>query len=160
MMAEKKKISKKDSDKYKTDYETIFAQFQRLQADFDNYRKRAEKEKTEICTHAKEDIIIQLLYVIDNLERCEKSAIAGDDFETLKTGVELTLKQLKDTLKKEGLEEISSTGKKFDPEKHEALLTTESDEHEDDTIAEEIQKGYIFKDKVIRPSKVKVVKNS
>ncbi len=160
LMADKGKISKKELDELKGRYDAQLDQLQRLQADFDNYRKRTEKERPEIGNHAKEDIVLPILEVIDNLERCEKSASETDDFDALKSGVELTLKLLRDALKKEGLEEISCAGEKFDPEKHEAMLTTASEEHEDDHIAEELQKGYIFKSKVIRPSKVKVVKNS
>lgn len=145
---------------HKEQYQQAFSQLQRLQADFDNYRKRVSKEKLDISNHAKGQMIMPVLEVIDNLERAVKSAETCDDVNALKKGVELTLKQLKDALLKEGLTEIVSLGEKFDPEKHEALLTTESKDHEDDTVFEELQKGYIFKEKVIRPTKVKVVKNS
>lgn len=145
---------------HKEQYNQAFSQLQRLQADFDNYRKRVSKEKLELGNHAKGQMIMPVLEVIDNLERTIASAEICDDVVALKKGVELTLKQLKDALAKEGLTEIVSLGEKFDPEKHEALLTTESDDHEDDTVFEELQKGYIFKEKVIRPTKVKVVKNN
>ena len=160
LMTDKSKMSKKEFGELKDRYDAQLDQLKRLQADFDNYRKRVEKERIEIGNHAKEDVVLPILEVIDNLERCEKSAEETDDFEALKTGVGLTLKHLKGVLMKEGLEAISCEGERFDPEKHEAMLTTESEEHEDETIAEELQKGYMFNSKVIRPSKVKVVKNS
>lgn len=145
---------------YKEKYNLAFSQFQRLQADFDNYRKRVSKEKLDIGNHAKEQILMPVLEAIDNLERAVESSKTNDDIVVFKEGIELTLKQLKDTLAKEGLSEIVSVGEKFDPAKHEALITTESSEHEDDMVFSELQKGYLFKDKVIRPTKVKVVKNS
>ncbi|MBW6462214.1 MAG: nucleotide exchange factor GrpE [DPANN group archaeon] len=148
-----------DVDEYKDKYILAFSQLQRLQADFDNYRKRVQKEKLEIGNQTKGQMILPILEVIDNLERAIKSANKCEDAAALKKGVELTLKQLKDTLAKEGLSEIVCVGEKFNPEKHEALLTTKSDEHEDNIIFEELQKGYIFNEKVIRPTKVKVVKN-
>lgn len=135
-------------------------QMQRLHADFDNYRKRMERDKADAGNYAKEELIVPLLEVIDNLERAVKAADESDDLDSLKAGVELTLKQLKEVLSKEGLCDIVAEGGKFDPEKHEAIVTCKSDEHDDDVVAEEIQKGYLFKDKVIRPSKVKVVKNN
>ena len=132
-----------------------FKKLQRLQADFVNYRKRMEKEKDQIDFKAREDIILNLLPVIDNFERALES---DSDESSLREGVEMIYKQLKNVLKQEGVETISSEGEEFDHNYHEAMMQIEDSEHESGTVVEEIEKGYILDEQVIRPAKVKVVK--
>ncbi len=131
----------------------------RLQADFDNFRRRTEKEKLEIGDHAKESLVKELLEPIDNLERALQSAENGEDFESLRTGVELTLKMLKKTLEKQGLSEIDAEGCCFNPNLHEAVMAESCEGKENDSISCVFEKGYMFNGRVIRPSRVKVVKN-
>ncbi|MBN2395830.1 MAG: nucleotide exchange factor GrpE [Candidatus Atribacteria bacterium] len=133
----------------------------RMQADFENYKKRESKKKQEYIEYANKDLICQLLYVIDNLERAssytdeQKQDIHS---ETIKEGIQNTLKDFRKILEKEGLKPIQSVGEKFDPYCHEAVMQVESDQYPEDTVAEEITKGYYLKSKVIRPSIVKVSK--
>ncbi|MEA3229783.1 MAG: nucleotide exchange factor GrpE, partial [archaeon] len=140
----KKSSNKKELEKLEKPADEYFERLQRLQADFDNYRKRVEKERLETGNYAKEQLVTKLLEVMDNIERTLKAADESDNFEALRTGIELTYRHLKNILEKEGLEEIETEGHRFDPEKHEALMTAESDEHEDNHVAEVLQKGYRF----------------
>ncbi|NLV89297.1 MAG: nucleotide exchange factor GrpE [Tissierellia bacterium] len=128
----------------------------RLQADFINYRKRAEKEKLSSINFAIEPFVSSLLPIIDNFERAlDAEANKEDNFYK---GVEMIYGQLIKALKDNGVEEIDALGKDFDPNFHHAVFMEENDEYESGKIVEVLQKGYIFKDKVIRPSMVKVAK--
>lgn len=138
----------KKSGKTKELTETL----QRVQAEFENYKKRVDKEKQEFCDYAKEDLIRKLLPLIDNFELALKHKKSDKEFHK---GVELIYAQLITILENEGLKPIKALNEKFDPYKHEALLAEKSSK-EENTILEELQKGYLLKDKVIRPSKVKV----
>lgn len=128
----------------------------RLQAEFDNYRKRTQKEKTEIIKYASEQLIAELLPVLDNFERAASSAQTNPDFNAFSQGVEMIFRQMQSVLNKEGLKAIEAIGQAFDPNLHDAVLRVESDEHPENTVVEELQKGYYLKEKVLRPSMVKV----
>lgn len=128
----------------------------RLQAEFDNYRKRTQKEKTEIIKYASERLVAELLPVLDNFERAASSAQLNPDFSAFSQGVDMIFRQLQTALNKEGLKAIEAMGQPFDPNLHDAVLRVESDEHPENTVVEELQKGYYLKEKVLRPSMVKV----
>ncbi|NOR85130.1 nucleotide exchange factor GrpE [archaeon] len=132
----------------------------RLQAEFDNYRKRTEKEKIDSITYANEKIIISLLDILDNFERAMDEMKKTEETEKLKTGVELIFKQLYQLLKTQGVQKIEAIEQQFDPKKHEALMQIVSDKHKEDTVIQVMQKGYMIKEKVIRPTKVAVSKKS
>ncbi len=134
--------------------EERLSQIKYLQADFDNYRKSLEKQKAQLESSAGEGLAKDLLPLIDDLEAAERSA-GGDARE----GYALVLRKLLGILSKSGLRPIEAVGRKFDPHYHEAVLAEESGEAEG-TILGELQKGYMFRSKVIRHSKVKVAKNS
>lgn len=138
-------------------YEDIFTQFQRLQADFSNYKKRVEKEKSEIYLYANEKIALDLLNIIDNLERAIQSQSDTDQDNCLLEGINLVYKQLVDTLVKHGVEEIETLGKSFDVNLHYAVMQEETD-GEANTVIDVLQKGYKMKDRVLRPAMVKVSK--
>lgn len=121
-----------------------------LQADFDNYRKKFEKEKEHIINLANENLIKELLTVLDEFELSLKET----KDEKIKTGLDLIYKNLLKVLEKNGLKKIEALGKAFDHNYHEALIKEKSDK--EGIVLEEIQKGYILKSKVIRPSKVKI----
>ena len=133
--------------------EKYLNKLKRLKADFVNYRNRAKKEKSQIESKTKMEIINSLLPVIDNFERALKSV--DEDSEFL-SGVKMIHKQLVDELKKEGLEIIETEGEEFDPAYHEAVMQVESEEYDSGFIVEEIQSGYIMNGKVVRPAMVKV----
>ncbi|WP_407307192.1 nucleotide exchange factor GrpE [Desulfosporosinus sp. SB140] len=133
-----------------------YDQLLRLQADFDNFRKRTLKEKTELIKYASEHLVSEMLPVLDNFERAVSSAQNNPDFSAFSQGVEMILRQLQTALSKEGLKAMEAVGQPFDPNLHEAVLRVESDEHEENTVVEELQKGYYLKEKVLRPCMVKV----
>ena len=140
--------------------ETYENTLKRLQAEFENYRKRTEKEKQESLAYANEKIIVSLLDILDNFERAMDEMKKTEETEKLKTGVELIFKQLYNLLKTQGVEKIEAIEQQFDPKKHEALMQIVSDKHKEDTVIQVMQKGYMIKDKVIRPTKVAVSKKS
>lgn len=130
----------------------------RLQADFDNYRKRSEKAKTEFIKFSNEGIMLKLLSLFDDLERAKKAVEESSDLKTLASGIDLIYKNFRGFLKQEGVKEIKSVGEILDPNKHHAVMQVDSQKHKDNQIIEEMQKGYMFNDKVIRPAMVKVAK--
>ena len=121
-------------------------------ADFQNYKKRVEKEKKDLYSYANEKIMSELLAVIDNFER----ALEQDAGEGFKEGMEMIFKQLGDVLKTSGLEEIPALGEDFDPNVHNAVMAEETEEYESGKVSGVMQKGYTLNGKVIRPSMVKV----
>ncbi|MBD3259166.1 nucleotide exchange factor GrpE [Candidatus Woesearchaeota archaeon] len=127
----------------------------RVQADFENYKKRMEKEKQDFIKEANADLLKRLLNIIDNFELALKSEQNHEDFVK---GVELIYAQLKELMTAEGVKEIETEGKQFDPYVHEAMITGNDDTKKDGEILEELQKGYTLKDTVLRHSKVKVNK--
>ena len=128
-------------------------------AEFENIKKRMQKEKEDFKKYASEKLIIKLLEAVDNLERGITSSKQSQDFESLVKGVEMTLGQMHRILKDEGVEVVESLGKEFNPYEHHAMMQEESSEHKDNEVIMELQKGYRMKDKVIRPALVKVAKN-
>ena len=124
----------------------------RLMADFQNYKKRVEKEKRDLYSYANEKIMNDLLTVMDNFER----ALEHDADENFKEGIEMIFKQLSDVLEKDGLAEIPALGEEFDPNVHSAVMTEETEEYESGKVSGVMQKGYTLNGKVIRPSMVKV----
>lgn len=130
---------------------------QRVQADFDNYRRRNANAVQESYKNGMFDAIEKLLPVLDNLERAISVASASKDFEALVSGVGMVIKQFNDILAKMGVEEIEALGKPFDPNLHDAIMTAErQQDQEPNVVVEVLQKGYKVKDKVLRHSLVKV----
>ena len=130
---------------------------QRLQADFDNFRKQNDKQKQDLIRYANEGLIVKFIDVYEDMERALENST---NEEEIREGLELIYSKMKNTLEKEGVEEIPAVGEKFDPFKHEALLTVDSPEHENNEIVDELMKGYTLKDKVIKYSKVRVCKKA
>lgn len=137
--------------------------FMRKCADFDNYKKRVEKEKASLLEFANESFAKELLNFPDNLERALHHSREGTDndaqTEALRSGVELTLKGIHDVFKKFGIEPIPALGKIFDHSRHETLGFEETSESEDGTVVKEVQKGYMFRERLLRPSLVIVARN-
>jgi molecular chaperone GrpE len=126
---------------------------QRLQAEFENYRKRVQRDTEHLKSRASVEVIEDILPVMDNFERALKAA-AEHDQKVLGEGVEMVYRQLRDALNKRGLCEIEAHGKPFDPNLHEAVMCRPSPEHEEGTVVEVLERGYQFQDKVVRPSRV------
>jgi molecular chaperone GrpE len=130
----------------------------RVAADFENYKKRAGKEKEEWVKFANEDLLKAILPFIDNLERAVNHAEKVKDTGVMIEGVRLTLQQLLQILNKFGVSPIESIGKPFDPTFHEAMLMVETDQREPNQVVEEFQRGYLFNDRLLRPATVSVSK--
>lgn len=128
----------------------------RVQADFDNFRRRTQKEKEELAQYATSKLLGELLPVLDNFERALATAPETPESEAFAKGVNMIFRQLDGVLKAEGLTAMETVGQPFNPEYHQAIMQVESEEHEEGIVTEEVQKGYLLKDKVLRPAMVKV----
>jgi molecular chaperone GrpE len=133
-----------------------YDRFIRQTAELENFKKRSAREKDEVARFANEALIKDLLPVMDNLERAVTHAQGGGNGKPLVEGVEMVLKGLSDVLSKHGVEPISALGQPFDPQKHEAMVQVQSETHEPNTVIEEHHKGYLFKDRLLRPALVTV----
>jgi molecular chaperone GrpE len=132
----------------------------RVSAEFENYKKRTAREQTEFKKYANEALIKDLLQVVDNLERAIASASSGSkDVSTFLEGVEMTLQEILKILKKYHVGPIEAVGNPFDPSYHQAVMQTESSEYPANTIIEELQKGYLIYDRLLRPAMVVVSKS-
>ncbi len=145
--------AKDDDGESKSSEEDGDTRYLRLMADFQNYKKRVEKEKTDLYSYANEKLISEMLEVIDNFERALQQEGGGDGF---KEGMEMIFKQFSGVLEKAGLAEIPALGEEFDPNFHNAVMKEETEEYESGKVSGVMQKGYTLNGKVIRPSMVKV----
>ncbi len=130
----------------------------RLAAEFENYKKRAQRDQSDSVRYANESLLKNLLPTIDNLERAIKSGKDAGTTGPLLEGVELTHKQILETVGKLGVRQVSSAGEIFDPSIHQAVAQVESDTAEANTVVEEFQKGYFLHDRILRPAMVTVAK--
>lgn len=133
--------------------EELNTRYLRLAADFQNYKRRVEKEKGDIYAYANEKIVVELLDVIDNFERALEHSNENESFSE---GMNMIFKQFKGVLEKSGVEEMNALGEDFDPNFHHAVLTENSVEYESGKVTQVLQKGYLLNKKVIRPAMVKV----
>src|SRR6267154_5173102 len=143
----------------RSEKQALYEQLLRRQAEFDNFRKRLERDKLESQDRAKADTLKQLLPILDNFERALKHATVRDDEGNdggLRTGVELIYKQLVDLIQIQRLEPIKAVGQPFDPHLHEAVTTTPTNEVTENTVLEELQRGYLYNGKLVRPATVRV----
>ena len=136
---------------------TLLDQLLRRQAEFENYRRRVDRERAETYARSRAEVVLELLPVIDNFERALASLEhSGNDAKSLHEGIELIHRQLNDALAKFGLQPVESVGQAFDPNVHEAVSAEPSEEHEENTVIAEFQRGYRLGEKLLRPAKVKV----
>ncbi len=148
--------SEVDNDGYKEKYEQLNNQYVRLAADFDNFRKRQAQERENLLKYGAEETLRKLIEVLDNFDRAQKAIENIEDCGQVKDSFNLVCNQMKDTLKKVGLETIETEGKEFNPNFHEAVMQTPTSEYEEGTIITELQKGYKIGDKVLRAALVNV----
>ena len=125
-------------------------------AEFENFRKRTDKEKSQMYDMGAKNVIEKILPVIDNFERGLESVPEGSD-KAFVDGMQMIYKQLSGELEKLGVKPIEAVGQPFDPNFHNAVMQTESEEYESGTVAQELQKGYMYHDTLVRPSMVSVV---
>jgi molecular chaperone GrpE len=134
-----------------------FDKWLRLRADFENFKKRVQKEKADLMKFGNESLLKNILSILDNLERAVDHGKEVKQNASLLEGVEITLKQFLNTLERFGVKPVPAVGEVFDPEKHEAVSQAESDQ-EPNRVISEVQKGYLFHDRLLRPAKVIVSK--
>ena len=147
-----------DLDKARNEAALYLDDLRRLQADFDNYRKRTLREQTARTASASQALVARLLPVLDNFELAVSAAEQSRDFDRMLKGVEMVLGALREVLEGEGLVKIEAEGKPFDPERHEAVIAVEQEDAEPGTILDIVRAGYELGGKVLRPAMVKVAK--
>ncbi|MBQ2870690.1 nucleotide exchange factor GrpE [bacterium] len=145
--------------KIKQDFESLNNQYLRLAADFDNYRKRQAQEREGLITYGKIDALTKLVEVLDNFDRAEQALKDSEDISCVKEAFNVLHKQMVDSLEKVGLSKIETVGKEFDPNIHDAVMQTPTQDYPDQTIIAELQKGYKLGEKVLRPALVNVATN-
>ena len=141
-----------------SELEQVHDLLRRKQAEFDNYRKRIEREQKEFVAYATSELVLEVLPVLDNLERALESS-EGSSQEQIREGVEIIYRQFHETLKKAGLRQVNALGEDFDPHVHEAVARVDSSDHREGEVLEVLQKGYFLKDRLLRPAMVRVGHN-
>ena len=147
---------KGEVDKLKAERDQLLDRQARLQAEFENARKRAERERQEFRDYATGSVVEQFLPVLDNFELALKSA---GSIEQLRSGVELIVKQMEDILRGLQVHPVATVGEEFDPRHHEAMGSVEREDLPDQHVAEEVRRGYRLREKLLRPALVRVVSN-
>ena len=150
------KISRVEYEQIKGERDQLLDRLARLQAEFENARKRAERERTEYRDYAAASVVEQFLPVLDNFELALKASGSTDQ---LRSGVELIVKQMEDVLRQMQVTTVPTVGEQFDPRHHEALGSVERADLPDQHVAEEIRRGYKIREKLLRPAMVRVVSN-
>ncbi len=145
-----------ETSRLKSDIENLNNQYLRLAADFDNYRKRQIQEREALLKYGAQECMKKVIEVVDNFDRALQSVENIDNVEKMKETFYILNKQLTDSLGKLGLEQIKSVGEKFDPNLHEAVMQTQTEDFPEETIIKELQKGYKLGEKVLRPAMVDV----
>ncbi len=153
-VVEEKQDAAKDAE-----IEALTKQYQRLQADFDNFKKRTQSEKEQIGNFVRADVVGDLLGTLDNFERALSGQVSEEQAAFL-AGFKMVHQQLLDVLAKHGLEEIKALGEEFDPNVHQAVANAPSEEYEDGMINQVFQKGYMVGGRVVRPAMVVVTQNN
>lgn len=144
-----------DPEKFAEYYEQLL----RLKAEFDNSRKRLERERSEAIKFANEELLAEILPVVDNIDRAMASLAEGHDPAKVQDGLKLAQKELHDVLEQHGVSVVKAVGEIFNPELHEAVAVGQKEGAEDGTILDEIQRGYTLNGRLIRPSRVRIAQN-
>ena len=155
--AKKKAKADKKQDKYKEKIEELEDRVKRQMAEFDNLRKRTEKEKTQMFETGAKSVVEKILPVVDNFERGLQSLKEGEDNGAFADGMNMVYKQLMTELENIGVKPIEAVGQEFNPDYHNAVMQVASEEYESGIVAQELQKGYMYRDSVVRHSMVAVV---
>ena len=145
-----------DTAKLQAELDSLNNKYLRLAADFDNFRKRQMAERESLLKYGAEDTLKKIITVLDTFERAKKSVADMEECAKIKESYDVGIKQLYDTLDKIGLKKIEAKGEEFDPNLHEAVMRTPTNEHPADTVIDELQTGYKLHDKVLRPAFVNV----
>ena len=146
-----------EAEKVKAERDALLDRLARLQAEFENYRKRNQREQAEFREYAVAEAVRSLLPALDSLDLALKNAT--EEHSDLREGIELTRKQLIDALSRLGLKEVPSTGQIFDPQLHQAIEMVDTNEAPDHQVLQELQRGYTMKGRLLRPAMVRVARN-
>jgi molecular chaperone GrpE len=155
-VAEQKPAEPTDLKKLQAERDVLYDRLARQQAEFENLRKRTEREKQDFREYAVADVLRSMLPILDNFHLALRVQGSNED---LRKGVDLIRKQMEDTLNKLGLQPVSAMGEPFDPRLHEAIEVVDSSEVADNHVVEELQQGYRFKERLLRPAMVRVARN-
>jgi molecular chaperone GrpE len=147
---------KAELEKVEKEKDDLYQKLLRVQADFDNYKRRSKKERENDLKYKSQDFALELLPVVDNFDRALKVEVTDDKMQSFVDGMNMVYRQLTNALEKAGVEEIKAEGEQFDPHMHQAVMQETDEEKEPNSVIEVLQKGYILKDRVIRPAMVKV----
>lgn len=155
---EQETVSEEDDEKakLKQEIEELKARNLRIQADLENFRKRTKTEREAAAKYRSQSLAEQLLPALDNFERALAVEVKSEESQSILTGVDMVYRQFVEALEQEGIEEIEALGEPFDPHKHQAVMQEKSEEYDSGIVSEVLQKGYQLKERVIRPSMVKV----
>jgi molecular chaperone GrpE len=148
--------AQQEIDALKKERDGLYDRLLRKQAEFENYKKRMDREKSEFIQFASADLMKELLNALDSFDLALKNAATKSDAQNMLRGFELIYKQLQDTLTRFGLKPIEAKGKTFDPNFHQAVSTQPTDEIEENTVIEEMRKGYLLNGRLLRPAMVSV----
>ncbi|WP_017472624.1 nucleotide exchange factor GrpE [Amphibacillus jilinensis] len=143
-------------EQIKQEKDELYNKLIRLQAEYDNFRKRTQREKAADLKYKSQSLVTELLPIVDNFERALDNKPEDHAVQPFFEGMEMIYRQLSTALEKEGVEIIETVGETFDPNIHQAVMQVEDDQYDSNTVVEELQKGYRLKDRVIRPAMVKV----
>jgi molecular chaperone GrpE len=146
-------VKLQDAEKKAADH---YDKYVRALAEFDNYKKRAIRDKADAIQYGNETLLRDILPLVDNLDRALEHACTSEDFEAFKKGLQMLRVQLLGCLQKHGVEQIAAVGKEFDPHVHEAMLQVESEEHKESDVVGEFERGYLLNGRLLRPAKVSV----
>jgi molecular chaperone GrpE len=147
-----------DPEKLATDLAELNQRFLRTAADFENYKRRTAQEKEDLLKYSNAKLMTELLPVLDNFQLALKSPAESQEAQNVVKGVEMIYRQMMQTLEQAGMAKIEAVGQPFNPNLHEAIMQVEDDTVPEDTVVEELRAGYMLKERVIRPSMVKVSK--
>lgn len=145
-----------EKEKLQQEKDELYNRLLRVQAEYDNFRKRTQKEKEADRKYKSQSVVTELLPVLDNFERALNVDVEDEASKGIFEGLQMVYRQMKDVLEKEGVEVIETEGEQFDPQIHQAVMQVEDDNYESNVVIQELQKGYRLKDRVIRPAMVKV----
>ncbi len=146
-------------DELRREKDAMQDRFLRTAAEFDNYRKRMDRERREQSEYATTEVLMELLPIIDNFERALQAPATGDG-DAFRKGIELIYKQMGDLLRKRGVTSVGALGADFDPNFHQAVIHETSGDHREGEVMQELQRGYMLGERLLRPSMVKVAKSS
>ncbi|MCA0970027.1 nucleotide exchange factor GrpE [Halobacillus litoralis] len=156
IIEEEQEQGSSELDELRQEKEELNNRLVRLQADYDNFRRRTQKEKEADRKYRSQSLIEELVPVLDNFERALQVEVDSESAQKFADGIKMVYNQFQSAMDKEGLEEIPSKGEEFDPNLHQAVMQVEDENYDSNIVVEELQKGYRLKDRVIRPAMVKV----